>query len=706
MGVWRYCIFAGISFLVVCTTPGSYAQFRPDVAPFDVFTASGEQYLQPFLGGFNVPRPQLVDIDADGDPDLFIQEKSGEVMFFQNRFGEPGRPDSAFQYSLASSRFHDLDVGEWYRFADMDQDGDFDLLAEEPLSYIRYYLNTGTSEAPVFIQVADSIRDTAGSAVFSNRQNIPNVADIDCNGRLDFFIGQQDGTISRYEVADFDENGAPILAFLGDRFQEIEIVGSIAKAMNDNPRHGANTLFFHDLDADGDADLLWGDFFEEGLLFLENTGTCEAPDFTMPPVPFPTTDPIATSGYNAPAVADINMDGKADLLVGVLGGAFFAQGNNADNLIHLEGQAGGFVKKTGRFLSNIDVGSDAIPVMQDLDGDGDLDFILTNSIDASDPQMGRAEWYENEGATGQPSFRYKDVLPLEPAFNYAPAFGDLDADGDADMLVGAWQGGVVIYRNLGGVANFERMDGAILELPSGSNTTPALGDLDGDGDLDVLVGEADGTLNFFINTGSRTEPFFELDAEDYEDIDVGRRSAPLLYDLDGDQDLDLIIGSDQDGVQTYLNVGGVNTPRFERVEAFDLPLVRRMSPALGDLTGDGKVDLLVGTLEGGVLYFENEGVNITVETNPQQVPGKEVSVYPNPTSDLATLVIQAQSGERMEVVMFDLLGREVATLFRGIQTGDETQIDLDLRGYPAGTYVIRVELERGKTVSHLLQHLR
>ena len=571
---------------------------------------------------------------------------------------------------------------------------------------IRYYLNTGTPETPAFIQAADTLRDTSGAPIFSNRQNIPNVADIDCNGMLDFFIGQQDGTVTRYEVVDFDVNGAPVFAFLGDRFQEIEIIGSPAKIVNANTMHGANTLFFNDLDADGDADLLWGDFFEEGLLFLENTGTCETPDFTTPPVSYPTANPIATSGYNAPAVGDVNLDGKLDLVIGVLGGAFFAQGDGADNLIYLEGQDEGLIQKTGRFLSNIDVGSDAIPVLQDLDGDQDLDLILTNSIDASAPQMGRAAWYENEGTTGQPSFRYKDVLTLEPAFNYAPAFGDLDADGDADMLVGAWQGGVVMYRNLGGVVNFERMDGAVLELPSGSNTTPALGDLDGDGDLDVLVGEADGTLNFFMNTGSRTEPFFVLDAEDYADIDVGRRSAPLLHDLDGDQDLDLIIGSDQDGVQTYLNMGGVNTPRFERIETFDLPIVRRMSPALGDLTGDGKVDLLVGTLEGGVLYFENEGVNIAVEANPQQIPGKEVSVYPNPASDLATLVIQARSGELMEVVMFDLLGREVAKLFRGIQTGDEAQIDLDLRGYPAGTYMIRVELERGKIISHLLQHLR
>lgn len=699
-------LFAVLVCFVMFFAPKSYAQFRADIAPFDVINAAGERYLQPFLGGFNVPRPQLVDIDADGDPDLFVQEKSGEIIFFKNRLGEPGRPAASFSFSLESTHFQALDVGEWYRFADMDQDGDFDLLAEQPFSFIRYYQNIGTPRVPAFVQAADTLRDALGVPVFSNRQSIPNVADIDCNGKQDFFIGQQDGTISRYEVIDFDENGAPVFAFLGDRFQGIEIIGSVGKNRDNNALHGANTLFFHDLDADGDPDLLWGDFFEEGLLLLENTGTCEVPDFTTPPVSYPIANPIATSGYNAPTIGDINMDGKADLLVGVLGGAFFSLGNDADNLIYLERQDDGLVKKTGRFLSNIDVGSDAVPVLHDLDGDEDLDLVLTNSIDAADPEMGRAEWYENEGAADQPSFRYKGVLPLEPAFNYAPAFGDLDADGDADMLVGAWQGGVVMYRNAGGVANYERVDDVLLTLPSGGNTTPTLGDLDGDGDLDVLVGEATGTLNLFRNIGSRTEPAFVLETEAFGAIDVGRRSAPLLYDLDGDLDLDLIIGSDQDGIQTYLNVGGVEMPRFEATEFFNLPVVRRMSPSMGDVNGDGQADLFVGTLEGGVLYFEREGVDTTVDVYLRPTTDNAISLYPNPAKNLTTLVVRAFGNRYIKVVLFDLLGRPIITLFKGVQTEDAFSMDLDLAPYPAGTYLIRAELRSGETVTRMLQHVR
>jgi hypothetical protein len=205
--------------------PAGEVGFETDVYPFEVRDSAGNPYDHPLLGGFNVPRPQWMDIDGDGDLDLFVQERSGEVIFFESQGTSP-----AHRYVWRTDRYAGLDVGEWYRFADVDLDGDKDLLTERRFSHIRFFRNDGQADASRFTLVADTVRDTAGKPVFSDRQNIPNVSDIDCDGLPDLFIGKLDGTVSRYEAAGSDgklepgPDGAPRFQLLADRFEDIEIV--------------------------------------------------------------------------------------------------------------------------------------------------------------------------------------------------------------------------------------------------------------------------------------------------------------------------------------------------------------------------------------------------------------------------------------------------------------------------------------------------
>ena len=156
--------------------------YHRHITGISVTDAAGQPIDQPFLGGFNIPRPQLVDIDGDGDQDLFVQETSGKIMFFEHV------PEAETPFQWRSDDYQDLEIGEWYRFVDLDRDGDHDLLAEQPFSYVRYYRNDGTRQAPHFVQAADTIRDTEGRAIFSDRQNIPNATDIDGDGRMDLLL--------------------------------------------------------------------------------------------------------------------------------------------------------------------------------------------------------------------------------------------------------------------------------------------------------------------------------------------------------------------------------------------------------------------------------------------------------------------------------------------------------------------------------------
>jgi hypothetical protein len=598
------------------------------VAPFDVLAADGSAYSHPFLGGFDVPRPQLVDIDGDGDADLFVQEYTGSAMYLENVGGA-----GAAEFVWRTDQYGGLDVGEWYRFADVDGDGDFDLLTEQPYSYVRYYRNDGTPAEPDFVLAADTLRDASGEPIFSDRQNIPNVTDIDCDGLADLFIGRIDGTIMRYEAV--AAGPEPAFRLVTDRFEDIEIVaqfgqpGNVSVPMPNIPggiapergpsarepdpgilptgrgsrRHGANTMTFADIDGDGDMDLFWGDFFEPSLLRIENTGSCSNPVLRGEPEPFPPPDPIQSSGYNAPTFGDVDEDGTMDLLVGVLGGAFNPNRTAHANLYFYEQLSEEhFELRSRRLLDQIDAGSESYPVFADLDADGDDDLLVANKISARDPRTSVLLRLEHVGD----GYQVRDSMSLLASYNYAPAVADLDGDADQDMLLGTWNDGIAYYRNEGTPerARFTLLEAGFVELTRGSHATPALVDIDADGDLDLFVGETSGTINYYENTGDANTPIFTLVSDEYADINVGRRSVPVFLDVDADGDEDMIIGSESRGLLLYRNEGNAQDPVFERGVRLPHEVPAMAAPAFGDPDGDGALELIVGGLGGGLIYFD------------------------------------------------------------------------------------------------------
>ena len=269
-------------------------RYTARVSGIPVSDSSGSAMYAPFLGGFDVPRPQLVDINGDGTLDLFVQERPGEMMFFE-RVGET--------WQWRSDYFQQLNVGDWFRFVDIDGDRDADLFTEMLTGYIRVWRNEGTVTVPRFVALGDTVRDVDGRAIVADRQNILNAVDIDCNGKLDLFIGRVQGVVDRYEQEGKSPDGSPRFRLLDERWQGIEVLGPEATGgalvrdtgarvggPYDAPalewRHGANTLTFADVNGQGVLDLFWGDFFEEGLLRFQNTGTCAQPDLTGKPARF------------------------------------------------------------------------------------------------------------------------------------------------------------------------------------------------------------------------------------------------------------------------------------------------------------------------------------------------------------------------------------------------------------------------------------
>jgi hypothetical protein len=173
----------------------------------------------------------------------------------------------------------------------------------------------------------------------------------------------------------------------------------------------------------------------------------------------------------------------------------------------------------------------------------------------------------------------------------APALGDLDADGDLDVVSGTYLGHFAFFENTGTAVAplFAERTGTNNPLDGEqfvSDSAPALADLDGDGDLDLVAGRALGGFALFENTGSATSPAFEkaaVSANPFAGLDAGDFSVPALADLDGDGSLDLVSGSQSGDLSTFL---GQEAP------------VARPPPAVPAMAWWGRALLALGMLGG------------------------------------------------------------------------------------------------------------
>jgi len=201
-----------------------------------------------------------------------------------------------------------------------------------------------------------------------------------------------------------------------------------------------------------------------------------------------------------------------------------------------------------------------------------------------------------------------------------PVFVDIDNDGDMDAFVGEFGGTVNFFRNDGTAAN-PNFTGALgSENPLngvdvGTYAVPAFVDIDGDGDLDVFIGEQDGNLNFFRNDGTASNP--DLNAvtgagNPFNGVDIGSNASPVFVDIDNDGDMDAFIGEYGGTLRFYRNDGSETAPNFVSVtgagnpfNGVDIGFVP--TTAFVDFDNDGDLDAFLGEGYGTMFFFRNQG---------------------------------------------------------------------------------------------------
>ncbi len=286
------------------------------------------------------------------------------------------------------------------------------------------------------------------------------------------------------------------------------------------------------------------------------------------------------------------------------------------------------------------------PELLDLDGDGDLDLVVGSLIDEG------ISYFKNVGSAEAPDFQLQAdadnpflLIGADPDLFPCFAFSDLDSDGDMDLAIVTDGGGLRYYANTGSASSpvFSEQagdDNPFSVLESAMYGSPTFGDLDGDGDQDLIIGSfLGGALHYLENTGTAGAPVFEI--REGADSPVDGLSVhvfpslpvsfgqPTLADLDQDGDLDLVVGYYLGGFQYFENTGTSSAPVFVERTDEDNPIFSSAgtyltSPTFGDLDGDGDLELLSGWYGEGLLgasLGSGLTVKITVTAEAEIVNG-------------------------------------------------------------------------------------
>jgi hypothetical protein len=545
--------------------------------------------------------PTFADLDGDGDLDAIVGNVFGVLNYYKNT-GSATTPVYTQQTGVTNP-FNVIDVGIKSKptLADLDGDGDPDAIVGKPDGTLNYYKNTGGATTPIYVQQIGAANPFNG--INEGSSSAPTLADLDGDGDLDAIVGENSGTLNYYK----NTGGAttPIYQQIGSNpFSGIDV-------------RLRSTPTFADLDGDGDLDAIVGE--SDGTLnYYKNTGKATTPIYAKQTGTANPFSVINVGSSSAPTFADLDGDGDLDAVVGmrVRMLAYYKNTDSATIPVYAE-RIG-----TANPFNGIDVGASSTPTLADLDGDGDLDAIVGESD-------GTLNYYQNTGTATPPIYTQQigaanPFNGIDVGLSSAPTLADLDGDGDLDVIVGDSFGTLKYYKNTGSAtpplyAQQTGMTNPFNGIDVGSRSTPTFADLDGDGDLDAIVGENSGTLKYYRNTGTATTPIYSEQtgaANPFNGIDVGSRSTPTLADLDGDGDLDAIVGENSGTLKYYKNTGSATTPVYaERIGTANpfngIDVGASSTPTLADLDGDGDLDAIVGESDGTLNYFYNEATTET-----------------------------------------------------------------------------------------------
>lgn len=697
-------------------------------------------------GGLNSCQFSEIDLNFDSIKDLFIYDRSSsKIMTFINN-GTSGTIDYAYAPEYRE-KFPELHFPNWVLLLDYNNDGKEDIYTYAYGCGISVYKNiSNATDGLKFILVVGTIltyQDSGYVNLLVTTVDLPAISDIDDDGDLDvlnfFGLGEyvqfhQNMSMELYGTADSLDFVRQDFCW-GD-FAEgvsnnsitlnINCPGKNSEIKDTNAiEHTGSTLLALDLNGDNLKDLLVGDVDYPGIIALYNGGTITNAFMTSKDTLFPSnTNKVDLISFPAPSYVDINNDGKKDLLVSPFDlNLTISQNQKSCWLYENTGTSSSpvFEYQYNNFLQKdmIDLGAGAYPVLYDYDSDGLKDLFISNfgKHDSSYYSGGflysifksGISLYKNTGTASSPEFTFitDDFAGIKSRklTGIYPAFGDIDDDGAAEMIIGKSNGKLDLYENIAPagqpmdmvLSQTDYMGIYVGNTPTQTypSATPQLFDLDKDSLLDLIIGEKAGTINLYKNTGTAQIPQFDtLITDSLGMVDVVKHtisnygfSVPCFF-TDSAGNTKLFVGSESGYVYYYKNIDGNIDGTFILEDSMLLYIYdgMRSAVAVANLDSDNFPEMILGNYSGGVAYFKG--------TTPPPVGFQEyqnkinlLEIYPNPASDNVSIKIPASVSGNLRFEIFDCKGSAVLT--KNIKPYSK-EIIFYTGGIPNGLYFIMI----------------